>query len=109
MSEGSLSVSEGRTRRCHLSPSEQRPLCARIVTFTTYVKLMCEVHDCWTKTRFWDSWPLMCEADIKRAVRLQALCGFVYEPDAFHGVVVGMMRTSGVCVCVSVCVCGGDM
>ncbi len=33
----------------------------------------------------------MCEADIKFVVRQQALCGFVREPDGFHGVVVGMM------------------
>lgn len=48
----------------------------RIISFTTYLNLMCEVHDCWTKTTFYDSCSLMCEADIRFVVRPLALCGF---------------------------------
>lgn len=40
---------------------------------------MCEEHDCWTKTTFYDQNPLMCKADIRFVVRPLALCGIIED------------------------------
>lgn len=64
---------------------QARPFCATVVKVTTYLSLMCEEHDSRTRATVCDSCSLMCGADIEFVVRLQALCGCVWEPERGGG------------------------